>query len=301
MQKDEYSSIIRGQMNSIMIMRYLRENGTDNNDIDPDIHCERGLESYQSKEIRKEIDMKRKIHQFLVIQEQSRQALVGTNDPELLRLLSSTQSEGSLRAAQLRATMDQHDANQARKKALLDQELEKKQQDLEDTHSRQKIMKQAPEADSDTSDPNSGIISLASLWAQEGSAFSSDEATSNSIEARWGMPNTTSSTPSSTTFFQQGLLGKPPTRNINVDAQGCFSSDSQHQSMPLVGFHGMYQSNFATKPSAHVVASQAIQNAFCSSFTRSSDCSNVSPQQLPVLQPSSDEENESTFRFSCHR
>jgi hypothetical protein len=284
-QKEEYSNIIREQMKSIMIMRYLRENGTDNSVIDPEVHCERGLESYQSKELRNEIDSKRKIHQFLVIREQARQALVGTKDPELLRLLSSTQSEGSLRTAQLRAALDQHEASQAGDKPLSGPVQEKKQPCLDDMNGSQIFLQQEPKSDSDSraDDPTGGIIPLASLWAQEESPFSSHEDTKHTEPGFHGMSETSSPGPSSSSYFQQGLLRNLPKATTNADGSTYVSPDSQRQGMPLVGFHGMYQTYFAIKPSAPVMSPQAIQNAFCSSFAHSSDSSDASTQQQHLL------------------
>ncbi|KAL3906969.1 MAG: hypothetical protein SGILL_009063, partial [Bacillariaceae sp.] len=120
--KEEYSDIIKEQMSHIAIMRYLREHGTDESQMDPNQYCERGLESYQSKEKRSEIDVKRKLHRFLVIREQARQAVLGSKDPELLRLMATQQSEGSLRKAQLRAALDHHEVAKKSQQPLSEEE-----------------------------------------------------------------------------------------------------------------------------------------------------------------------------------
>jgi hypothetical protein len=270
-----------------MIMRYLRENGTDNSEIDPEVYCERGLESYQSKELRNEIDLKRKIHHFLVIREQARQSLVGTKDPELLRLLASIQSEGSLRIAQLRAAIDQHEANQAGQNLRPEQEQEKNQPHLEDMNDSQKFLRQSLEVDADSAsnDPTTGIIPLASLWAKEESPFSSFETDSKHVKAdHHEMTNTTSLGPSSSAFFQHGLVNKPPKPNTNAYGSAYTSSMSQRQDKLLVGFHDVCQSPFASKSSVPVMSPQAVQNAFFSSYDNPSNFSEASPQQKHIRQ-----------------
>ncbi len=94
-------------------MQYLRSMGTDDSELDPEKYCERGLESYQSKERHNEIDLKRKLHVVRVIHEQARQSILGTKDPEQIRLMAASQSEGSLLRAQIRAALDQHEVQQA--------------------------------------------------------------------------------------------------------------------------------------------------------------------------------------------
>jgi hypothetical protein len=90
-------------------MQYLRSRGSDNSELDPEKYCERGLESYRSKERHSEIDMKRKLHVIRVIHEQARQSVLGTKDPEQIRLMAESQSGSSLLRAQIRAALDQHE------------------------------------------------------------------------------------------------------------------------------------------------------------------------------------------------
>jgi hypothetical protein len=113
LQREDYKAFVTEQCWTVHVMQYLRAIGRDDSELDPEKYCERGLESYQSKERRTEIDMKRKLHKLMVIHEQARQAILGTKDPEQIRLMAAPQSEGSLLRAQMRAALDQHEAQQA--------------------------------------------------------------------------------------------------------------------------------------------------------------------------------------------
>ncbi|KAG7362030.1 hypothetical protein IV203_025696 [Nitzschia inconspicua] len=277
--KEEYSDIIKEQMNSIMIMRYLRECGTDETELDPELYCERGLESYQSKERRHEIDTKRKLHRLLVIQEQARQASLGTKDPELLRKMASTQSEGSLMKAQLRAALDHHEASQTDQKPMSEQEKlqialeqhnrmiqERIKHKLEDNiidlcHEKTPAKDSRVEA-SETDDPTNGIISLASLWAQDCTSFASEEPQ--------GSRRMEDDSANSAEFFVD------PSASLYSQSNGqqrqFKKSPNPNQGMPLVGFHSMYQpSSFLSKPSAPVMSPQVIHNALRSSQAYSAD------------------------------
>jgi hypothetical protein len=289
LQKEEYSDIIKEQMKSIMIMRYLRENGTDDSGIDPEVYCERGLESYQSKERRHEIDTKRKLHRFLVIREQARQVIVGTKDPELLRQMASTQSQGSLMKAQLRAALDQHEASQTREKPLTEQEklqlaleqhdrmIRERHSDMDTSQSMQQTRRENsfPES-SGLEDPTSGIIPLASLWAQEGVA--EDDAA--------GLNNVSCARPSSPSYVHhQGFFKKSLQQVARSEGQRTFSLNQQNHGMPLVGFQNLsHPSSFAAKPSAPVQSPQAIQNAFCSSMAHSYTHQQQHPQHQKKFQ-----------------
>lgn len=116
-QREEYKKIVEEQYWTVHIMQYLRSMGSDNSELDPERYCERGLESYQSQERRNEIDTMRKLHRLMVIHEQARQSVLGTRDPEQIRLMATLQSERSLLRAQIRAALDQRDAQQALIKA----------------------------------------------------------------------------------------------------------------------------------------------------------------------------------------
>jgi hypothetical protein len=87
--------------------------------IDPEIYCERGLESHQSKERINLINMNRKLHMSLVIGEQTRQrqqqqqsSSMADDDQELIRNISMIQSKNSSLEAQLLAAIDQQEVVQ---------------------------------------------------------------------------------------------------------------------------------------------------------------------------------------------
>ena len=270
-QKEEYGNIIKEQMNSIMIMQYLRAVGSDDSELDPEKYCERGLESYQSKERKQEIEMKRKLHQFLVIQEQARQASLGTKDPERLRLMAVTQSEGSLRKAQLRAALDQHENNterplteQEKLQVALEQHqrivmCEKAQEAAEAAAGATEAEEddemetdESPEQDDTTGVHNTGgIMTLASLWAQE-DAETAKTPFSSSIESS-----------SNATFSnQQGTNGiasylsktKAQSRNSrNIVSQAYLQPGFCDPNMPLVAFSG-------TASASNAVAQNALKS-----------------------------------------
>lgn len=129
--KEEYKKLLLDQFLTVHIMRSLRalsqnedeKSGDSNNDkkfscddylkklaIDPKDYCERGLENYESEEGRNQINLNRKRHKLLVIEEYKRQRITGTNDPELVRIISMTQSVRSMLKAQLLAAIDQQEA-----------------------------------------------------------------------------------------------------------------------------------------------------------------------------------------------
>lgn len=92
-------------------MQQLRQTGTDEaeTDLDPETYCERGLENYESKELRNGIDATRRLQKLLVIQEHTRQAVLGMKDDEQIRWLAGSLSERSSVKAQLRAALDQYE------------------------------------------------------------------------------------------------------------------------------------------------------------------------------------------------
>jgi hypothetical protein len=256
-------------MNSIMIMQYLRAVGSDDSELDPEKYCERGLESYQSKEKKHEIEMKRKVHQFLVIQEQARQASLGTKDPERLRLMAASQSEGSLRKAQLRAALDQHENNSNR--PLTEQEklqvalvqhqrivmCEKAQEAAQAVAASAAATKEGddemetdePEHDDTTYIQNTGgIMTLASLWAQEDATISQHKNGTHDGLGRETIPfnhNGTESSSNATFASQQAANGialylsktKAQGRNNrNIVSQAYWQPGFCDPNMPLVAF-----------------------------------------------------------------
>ena len=92
-------------------MQELRKAGTDETDtsLDPETYCERGLENYESKELRNGIDATRRLQKLLVMNEQTRQSILGMKDDEQIRLMATGLSERSNIKAQLRAALDQYE------------------------------------------------------------------------------------------------------------------------------------------------------------------------------------------------
>jgi hypothetical protein len=249
-------------MSNIMVMQYLRAKGADDRELDPEKYCERGLESYQSKERRNEIDAKRKLHQWLVIREQARQAVLGTNDPERLRLMASSYSEGSLLKAQLRAALDQHEVTKSGEGPLSEEEklqvalqqhnkmMQEKQRQALDEIVKQKLREEAvANAPIEIDDPASGIVKLSSLWAQESELSPSigfnTKAAEIDILGSTRLPHPMQSSP------------------VFLDSRE--SPVSVQEMMPLMSFKGFSQPPNVDKVSGSTVPSQAIQNAFCSS------------------------------------
>jgi hypothetical protein len=292
-QKEEYSTILREQMSHIAIMRYLRSTGTNESELDPEQYCERGLESYQSKEKRSEIDVKRKLHQFLVIREQARQSILGAKDPELLRLMATQQSEGSLRKAQLRAALDQHEVTKASQQPLSEEEklqvamaqhqkiLQAKQmQDLEDMAAKQRLVQDKPKSEQpapipqETEDPTNGIVTLASLWAQDDSSSGTPTQSSTELNALGSDIGMLKISSPSKSIMAQDFWKKPSKNGCSVNAARVPSHNTVfHQDAPMT----FQASNISPTRGSYGFSgmqSQAIQNAFCSSFAHSADQQN---------------------------
>mmetsp|Transcript_34317 Transcript_34317/g.82670 ORF Transcript_34317/g.82670 Transcript_34317/m.82670 type:complete len:677 (-) Transcript_34317:45-2075(-) len=109
--KEDYRSFLKEQFVTVHIMQELRKAGADETDtsLDPEMYCERGLENYESKELRNGIDATRRLQKRLVINEQTRQSFLGMKDDEQIRLMATGLSERSNIKAQLRAALDQCD------------------------------------------------------------------------------------------------------------------------------------------------------------------------------------------------
>ena len=92
-------------------MQELRKAGADetHTSLDPETYCERGLENYESKELRNGIDATRRLQKLLVMNEQTRQSILGMKDDEQIRLMATGLSERSNIKAQLRAALDQYE------------------------------------------------------------------------------------------------------------------------------------------------------------------------------------------------
>mmetsp|Transcript_34316 Transcript_34316/g.82666 ORF Transcript_34316/g.82666 Transcript_34316/m.82666 type:complete len:686 (-) Transcript_34316:45-2102(-) len=107
--KEDYKSFLKEQFVTVHIMQELRKAGADETDtsLDPETYCERGLENYESKELRNGIDATRKLQKLLVMNEQTRQSFLGMKDDEQIRLMATGLSERSNVKAQLRAALDQ--------------------------------------------------------------------------------------------------------------------------------------------------------------------------------------------------
>lgn len=127
--KEEYKQMLVDQSLTVNIMRSLRslageivaldycdETNSDNsrfddlieqNLIDPEEYCERGLESYLSDERRNEVNAARKLHRALVIGECIRQEMLGLSDTEKVRNVSLPRTKKSLMRAQKLALFDQ--------------------------------------------------------------------------------------------------------------------------------------------------------------------------------------------------
>jgi hypothetical protein len=100
---------LKEQFVTVHIMQHLRQTGSDETNLDPEMYCERGLENYESKELRNGIDTTRKLQKLLVIHEQARQSLLGMKDEERIRLMATELSERSNVKAQLRGALDQYE------------------------------------------------------------------------------------------------------------------------------------------------------------------------------------------------
>lgn len=188
--------------------------------------------------------------------------------------------------AQLRAALDQHEAISNSQKPLSEQE---KLQVALAQHNRMIMEKQrngmqqnSTMESGETDDSTGGIIPLSSLWAQEGASFPSHNLASKGAGGvDNGLTSNSSPRPSTASYFQANALFKdsPNDHGMKTDRQKPFAYHSsnningtnQHSGMPIVGFHGMYQSSaFGNKPSAPVMSPQALHNAFCSSFAHAS-------------------------------
>mmetsp|Transcript_19693 Transcript_19693/g.34613 ORF Transcript_19693/g.34613 Transcript_19693/m.34613 type:complete len:525 (-) Transcript_19693:228-1802(-) len=213
--KEEYGNIIQEQMNSIAIMRYLRAMGSDDSNLDPDLYCERGLESYQSKEQRHEIDAKRKLHQLMVIQEQTRQAVLGRRDPERLRLMAESQSEDSLRKAQLRAALDQHEV-------IRSTNINNNNNNNNVSDCPRNFVTTHQDQDTDHA---TGIVTLASLWAQEDAKEVSSYTVNSKYKENDGLGR--EKVPSMSSC--QGLMN-PQSNHI---ASFLEKKQQQHQQIPM--------------------------------------------------------------------
>jgi hypothetical protein len=78
-------------------------------DLDPEHFCFRGLEPFQTEEIRKLVSSSRKFHQSIIFEEQLNQQLFGIHDPQRFRALVADQSETALRRVQEQAAMDERE------------------------------------------------------------------------------------------------------------------------------------------------------------------------------------------------
>ncbi|KAL3923977.1 MAG: hypothetical protein SGILL_001327 [Bacillariaceae sp.] len=292
--KEEYSNIIKEQMGNIAIMRYLRANGTNESELDPELYCERGLESYQSKEKRNEIDVKRRLHRFSVIREQARQSILGAKDPELLRVTAASQSEGSLRKAQLRAALDQHEVKgeqplteQEKLKVAMEQHQKilqvQQMQDLQDMVTNQHLDQEPLQEDpapvpTAIEDATNGIMTLASLWAQDKPSAATHElnATGSGMSLLGSSkvthsPRATSKSAAAHDFWKKATSSK--------EVNGMGGSRFPHNSF-------FNQDTPMAYGSSSSMPSQAIQNAFCSSFAHRSADMQFPQHQNHISQPS---------------
>jgi hypothetical protein len=77
--------------------------------LDPEHFCFRGLEPFQTEEIRKLVSSSRKFHRSMIFEEQLNQQMFGIHDPQRFRALVADQSETALRRAQEQAAMDERE------------------------------------------------------------------------------------------------------------------------------------------------------------------------------------------------
>ena len=289
-------------MSHIAVMRYLRESGTDERQLDPEQYCERGLESYQSKEKHSEIDVKRKLHRFLVIREQARQSVTGSKDPELLGMMAAQQSEGSLRKAQLRAALDRHEVTKKSLQPLTEEEklqvamaqhqkiLKAKQmQDLQDVVANQKHLdhhhqqhhqiEQPKQDEQEMENPANGIMTLASLWAQDSKGTSTPTQSSNDLNdlgSDIGMLKIASPPASPAKSGAAQDIWKKSSRSTGVNTTRFVQSSFFPQDAT------MFQASGGISPNKGSYGgggrqSQALQNAFCSTFVHDQQNNHASP------------------------
>jgi hypothetical protein len=81
----------------------------DDDDVDDDRYCMRGLEPFQNEVSHDTLHSKRKLHKSTVIMEQHRQSMLGLKDPDRFRILVQSQSSlANFHAIQL-AAIDQYE------------------------------------------------------------------------------------------------------------------------------------------------------------------------------------------------
>jgi hypothetical protein len=119
--REEYKQF---HMDLLRTVEYLRASGGNDNQLNPELYCCRGLEPFMTRAKHCEYSFKRKLHRSTIMLEQARQNLLQITDPDCFRRMVASRSEIALSSAQELGALDQYEIKIDR--ILLTQKMEGK-------------------------------------------------------------------------------------------------------------------------------------------------------------------------------